>query len=125
MKSYLCFVDNEKGGTVQKLTVYEGLPPGLAPQDTAHICPEDTDKYSFDIDPLNRLLFTLKRLNLNIVGGQVYCSHIPSSRGFVNVLLSDVQRFVLGSLLSDHDETGKDVATLYKKLGILDIVERY
>lgn len=116
-----CLVRDRGGGTVRKLSVYEGLPPGLLPQDIDHIRPEDTDKYRFEIDPLNRLLFTLKRLDLDIVGGEVYCSHIPSSRGFVNVLLSSVSCLIIGSEKPDHDKTGQDVADIYQNLGVLKV----
>lgn len=109
-------------GQVRLVQACESLPPGLAPQDVAHIHPEDTDKYRFPVDALNNLYFTLTREGLRPLGGVVYCNRVPSSRAFVNMLLTDIRTVMIHGLAPDHDATGLEAAHLYARIGLADIV---
>lgn len=109
-------------GALHIVQATETLPPGLSPQDVAHTQPDDTDKYRFPVDALNNLYFTLTREGFKPLGGTVYCNRVPSSRAFVNMLLTDVRTVLIQGLTPDHDATGLEAAHLYSRIGLADII---
>lgn len=101
------------------LKVEETMTAGLLPQEAQNICPEDTDKYRFAVDPMNKLYFALKREGYNLLGGVVYCNRIPSSRAFVNAMLTDVRHLVVRGVFPAHDDFALDVAHMLHDKGLI------
>ncbi len=119
--SAVCCFAASKDGRVHRVMVHESLPPGLSPQDVASLKPDDTDKYRFTVDALNKLYFVVRRHELKIIGGAVYCNRVPSSRAFVNMLLTDIRKVMIAGRVPDHDPTGGDAARLYAEMGLIEV----
>lgn len=116
-----CYVSAKEDSSISILEVRETLPPGLHENDIRHVHPEDTDKYRFAVDAMNKLYFTLKRLDMKPLGGLVYCNHIPSSRAFVNAMLSDVKDIIICPQAPSHDSYAYDVSMMMRDNGFMDI----
>lgn len=102
----------EADGSARGLLVFEALPPGITPEDFKVRGAEDTGKYRFPLDPLTRLLITVKRMGFSYIDPRIGCARIPSSRALVNALGFGVGGLILASDLCDHDPSGADVLKL-------------
>ncbi len=60
-------------------------------------------KYSFYLEPLNRLLMGAHRYNLRLIDGLVWSSVVPTSRELVNCVGAGIKTICLG-----NDEVGRD-----------------
>jgi deoxycytidylate deaminase len=111
----------DRNDDMKILEIEERLTPGVVEAEVLSTQPEDTDKYRFAVDAMNRLYCALKRLDLKLVKGIVCSSHIPSSRAFVNAMLTDVKILNLHSLRPSHDEQATEVCELFENKGFMSI----
>ncbi len=96
----------EPDGTPRGLLVFEALPPGITPEDFKARGTSATGKYRFPIDPLTRLLITVRRMGMTLLDPRIVCARVPSSRALVNALGFDVTSLLLASGQTDHDPSG-------------------
>lgn len=117
----LAFV-TECDGSPRGLLAFEALPPGITPEDfkTRGM---DTGKYRFPLDPLTRILITIRRMGMTLQNKRVGCARVPSSRALVNALGMDISDLVLASHLSDHDATGPAALKILTDKKILNVME--
>ncbi|HEY8964272.1 MAG TPA: hypothetical protein VIN59_07410, partial [Alphaproteobacteria bacterium] len=111
----LAFV-KEKNGLPRGILVYEALPYGFTPDDFLHRQGTDTGKYRFPIDPVTRLLITVRRMGFTLQDNMIGSAQVPSSRSLVNALEFGLKGLILASSLPDHDPSGvKTLEDLQKK----------
>jgi deoxycytidylate deaminase len=117
----LAFV-KEKDGSPRGLLAFEALPPGITPEDfkTRDI---DTGKYRFPVDPLTRILITMRRMGMTLLDKRIGCARVPSSRALVNALGMDISDLLLASRNPDHDASGPDALKILIDKKILNVTE--
>lgn len=98
----------------------ERVGKGLHSQEVAGVSPEDTDKYRFEIDPVNKLYFVMKSRGLSLEGQTIFCNHYPSSRALVNGMLTDVKSFIMKDIIEGHDPLARESASLLQSKSIID-----
>lgn len=98
----------EPDGSPRGLLVFEALPPGITPEDFKTRDAQDTGKYRFPLDPLTRLLITVRRMGFSYLDPRIGCARTPSSRALVNALGFGVGSLILASDTCDHDSTGTE-----------------
>lgn len=106
----------EHDGTPRGILVFEALPPGITPEDYKTRGPEAFGKYRFPIDPLTRLLLTVRRMGFTWHDRRIVTARTPSSRSLVNALGMGVSHILTTTRQVDHDPSGPDaVKTLVDK----------
>lgn len=118
----LAFV-REQDGAPRGLLVFEALPPGITPEDFRERGTTGTGKYRFPIDPLTRLLITVRRMRFTLLDPRVGCARVPSARALVNALGMGVSNIVLASSQADHDSNGAVAAKMLEDHQILTLTE--
>ena len=104
----------------EELKIYSGFSPNITDDDVKEC---QSHKYSFHIDPLNRLLFELSKKNIKTQS--VTCSNHPSSRALVNAVGFGIEEITILSSTLHHGEQGRDTAKALEKNGILKINRVY
>jgi hypothetical protein len=117
----LAFV-REQDGSPRGLLVFEALPPGITPEDFKTRVP-NTGKYRFPLDPLTRLLITMRRMHFTFLDPRIGCARAPSSRALVNALGMGISELLLVSALPDHDATGLLALQMLKDKKLITITE--
>ncbi len=64
----------------------------------------DAGKYSFILEPVNRLLMNATRRGLKLVDGLVFSSGIPTSREQVNMAGANIKNIYIGDMLKARDD---------------------
>jgi hypothetical protein len=111
----------EADGSPRGLLVFEALPPGITPEDFKARDAQDTGKYRFPLDPLTRLLITLRRMGFTLLDRRIGCARIPSSRALVNALGFGIGGLILASDFCDHDLTGSDALQMCEAKSLLTV----
>lgn len=61
-------------------------------------------KYSFIVQPVNRLLMGCKFYGLSLVTDHLFSSRVPTSRELVNMVGADIQTLTIGNMQDSRDE---------------------
>ena len=77
------------------------------------------DKYSFILQPVNRLMMVAARHGLNILHGNLYSSRVPTSREFVNMIRADLTHIHIGDETQSRDEWGPKALKQLQKAQII------
>jgi dCMP deaminase len=67
---------------------------------------EPPNKYSFILEPLNRLLMIAARHGLKISPDHLYSSRTPTARELVNILGAGINQIQIGNINDSRDESG-------------------
>lgn len=78
-------------------------------------------KYSFFLEPVNRLLMNAPRCGLKIVDGLIYSSGVPTSREQVNLIGAGLSRMMIGDRHKARDEDAQDALRMLEDKGILSV----
>ena len=79
------------------------------------------NKYSFILQPINRLLMNAARKGLKIESKYVYSSRVPTSRELVNMIGAGLMQIQIGNLDKSRDEHGLRALELLKNKQIITI----
>jgi deoxycytidylate deaminase len=110
---------NENGQSLG-IIVFEELTQGMTPRDYADNR-RIRDKYRLPVDPINRILFFLRRKGFGIENDEIACNLAPSSRGLVNACGFGVQSVIIGDKTPDHDDLGHIAAEILSDNKIMNI----
>lgn len=88
---------------------------------TSDTMEEPGDKYSFILQPVNRLLMTAARKGLTIQNGFLYSSIVPTARELVNVTGAELDHMIIGNQHAARDEWGPMALMQLEEAGILTI----
>ncbi len=80
--------------------------------------PQD-GKYSFMLEPVNRLLMNAPRRGMKLIDGLIYSSGVPTAREQVNVVGAGFKNLFIGDLLKARDEDAFNAMNLLTKHGIV------
>ncbi|MFK7839741.1 MAG: deaminase [Bdellovibrionales bacterium] len=64
------------------------------------------DKYSFILQPINRLLMIAAKEGLTLNQDYIYSSRTPTSREFVNFIGTGLNKIIIGDISQSRDENG-------------------
>lgn len=81
------------------------------------------DKYSFILEPVNRLLMNAARHGLKIVSGLVYSSSVPTAREQVNLLGAGITSLYIGDTTKARDSDSLSALRLLSKNDIISVQE--
>ena len=79
------------------------------------------DKYSFMLQPINRLITTAARKGLKIDPDFVYSSRAPTSRELVNMIGAELNQITIGDINTARDEFGPRALKQLVDAGVLKI----
>ncbi len=97
----LCLAKNHKG-EITSIAATKHATIGY----TAATLESKHDKYSFILEPVNRLLMNAARHGLNILPETLYSSHTPTSREFVNLIGAELNTISIGEPDKSRDKFG-------------------
>lgn len=78
------------------------------------------DKYSFIMEPMNRLLMNAARHGLKLVDGLIYSSQIPTSREQVNMAGAGITSLLVGDSGKARDDSALHAMLQLQTAGIMD-----
>ena len=78
-------------------------------------------KYSFILQPVNRILMTAARKGLNLQPGSLFSSIVPSSRELVNIVGAEIKSLIIGDSHAARDQYGPQALAQLTKAGILNV----
>lgn len=76
-------------------------------------------KYSFMLEPANRILMAAARFGLRIDDGLLYASQLPTSREQVNLVAANMTAIMMGTDREDSDDEARAARALLSSKGIL------
>lgn len=79
-------------------------------------------KYTFKLEPLNRLLMNAPRMGLKILKDYVYCSQIPTSREQINFIGYGLKQIYIGNPKKSRDNTSIDAADILMSKGVIQFL---
>lgn len=89
---------------------------------TSDMADEAQDKYSFLLQPVNRVLMTAARKGLKIMPGMVYSSIVPTARELVNFIGAGLDILTIGDPHAARDQFGPMALAQIESKGILKIL---
>ncbi len=81
---------------------------------------QETGKYSFMQEPLNRLLIYAKRKGFKILDEYIFCSQVPTAREQVNFIGAGYKKLSIGDVFRSRDQSGIKARTLLEKHGLIE-----
>lgn len=79
------------------------------------------EKYSFLLQPVNRLLMTAARYGMRLMPGTLYSSRVPTARELVNLVGAGLTEITIGANDQARDESGLAALQQLEKAGILNV----
>ena len=79
-------------------------------------------KYTFIVEPVNRLLMNAARHGLRIADGFFYSAHVPTSREQVNLSGAGISRVHIGDVTQARDEQALQALAFMREKGVLEIL---
>lgn len=79
-------------------------------------------KYSYMLEPINRLLMNAPRAGLSIIDGQLYCSQVPTSREQVNLVGAGITKIHIGDKTKARDAHALKAAQQLSEHHIIEII---
>lgn len=122
--SWACAKVREPDGRMTGILVFEHLPTGI----TLHEYEDKktiSDKYTLTVDPVNRLLFYIRRKGLSLPDLHIGCNLFPSSRAMVNAVGFGITAITVGETVNKEGLLRYDGAKLLHDHGILTINQLY
>jgi deoxycytidylate deaminase len=78
-------------------------------------------KYTFILEPVNRLIMGAARRGLNIDPAQLYSSRVPTARELINMIGSGLDTLQIGNLQDSRDAHGLDALRILTDAKILNV----
>ena len=110
------FVQDDKG---QSKSLYAEAHPSVGY--TSQTLEEPEGKYSFFLEPVNRLIMEASHLGLKIDPDHLYASRVPTSRELVNMVGAGLTRIQIGHLSDCRDEWCLKALERLASTGVLNV----
>lgn len=120
-KHAVCLAENTEGQVIA-MTARSHAAVGYKMQDDRAALFNTDGKYSFKLEPLNRLLMNAPRFGYRILNGFVYCSQIPTSRELVNQVGAGVSQIYIGNLDRARDDSAFDAKKTLEREGVIEFL---
>ncbi len=95
---------------------------GYTKDHDADIISHKEGKYSFYLEPLNRILMGAHRYGLRLLDGLIWSSEVPTSRELVNVVGAGIQTLCLGNEEAARDEDAIAASRLLADNGVMQFI---
>lgn len=82
---------------------------------------QQDDKYSFILQPINRLLMIASKEGLTLDPAQIYSSRVPTSRELINFIGAGLRHIHIGDRKTARDEYGPRALQQLMDAGILNV----
>lgn len=79
-------------------------------------------KYSFKLEPTNRLVMNAPRLGLKIIEGYVYCSQVPTAREQVNMIGAGISKIYIGDMKRARDDSALEAMQMFSTSSVLQFM---
>lgn len=86
---------------------------------TAEVAGKREGKYTYELQPVNRILMTAARKGLRISPGFLYSSRVPTAREQVNMLGAGLSKILIGELDAARDEHSLAAMKIFQEKGII------
>lgn len=83
---------------------------------------EPEGKYSFIMEPVNRLIMAASRHNLEIEPGYLYSSRVPTAREQVNMVGNGIQSVRIGDTTDSRDKDGLQAMTQLQAANVMEYI---
>lgn len=95
-RKFVCALAKNEAGEIYSLTARAHPAMGYTMRADLPEIEQPHGKYSFLLEPVNRLLMAAPRHGLRIIDGYMYSSQIPTSREQVNLVGANLTRLTIG-----------------------------
>ncbi len=95
---------------------------GFTRENDADIISHKEGKYSFYLEPLNRILMGAHRYGLRLIDGLIWSSEVPTSRELVNIVGAGIQTICLGNEESARDEDAIAASRTLADHGVMQFI---
>ena len=112
--------EDPKGKGIYVLSARDHMTLGYTRTDHPDI-PQGS-KYSFTIEPINRLLMNASRLGLRLIPGYMYNAVVPTPREFVNMIGAGHTQMIIGDITNSPNPNGMDALRMLTENDILTAV---
>lgn len=80
------------------------------------------DKYSFNMQPINRLITNAARKGVTITPGSVFSSRVPTAREQINFIGAGLQHIMIGDRKDSRDEHGLTAFSQLRQAGVITLI---
>lgn len=115
-----CALARDAGGRGFALTALAHPAVGYTIETDINALEKTDGKYSFIMEPLNRLLMNAARHGLRIVDGLVYSSQVPTSREQVNMVGAGLSSLAVGDSAKARDDAALHAMLQLQTAGIVE-----
>lgn len=95
---------------------------GFTREHDADIISHKEGKYSFYLEPLNRILMGAHRYGLRLIDGLIWSSEVPTSRELVNCIGANIKTICLGNDEAARDEEAIAASRTLADAGIMQFI---
>ncbi len=114
------YAENAEGDIVQIIATQHASIGYTEEQDSGEIAHPPDDKYSFLLEPVNRLLMAAARHGLVLDKSQIFSSRMPTSREQVNMVGAGIERVFIGNPEEARDEGARVAMAQLSTAGVLE-----
>jgi len=111
----------DREGALYYLAATARPPPGYALERDAELINLSHGKYSFLIEPFNRLLMSAARQGLRLITDRAYSNQIPTARELINLTGAGISHLYIDDLDSARDQDSRDALALLETRGVLRV----
>lgn len=115
-----CAIARGPGRTAHALTALSHPAVGYTIDNDLGALQKTDGKYSFMMEPMNRLLMNAARHGLKIVDGMIYCAQVPTSREQVNIAGAGITSICVGDLTKARDGAALMALRQMQDAGIIE-----
>lgn len=95
---------------------------GYTRETDADIIQHKEGKYSFFLEPLNRILMGAHRYGLRLIDGLIWSSEVPTSRELVNCIGADIKTICIGNDEAARDEEAIAASRTLADNGVMQFI---
>lgn len=115
-----CAIARDAGGRAFTLTALAHPAVGYTIETDIDALEKTDGKYSFIMEPVNRLLMNAARRGLKLVDGLIYSSQVPTSREQVNIVGAGLTSLTIGDAARARDDAALQAMLQLETAQIMD-----
>ena len=121
-KRWGCALAKDANGQVYSLIASAHPAIGYTRDADGDIISHKEGKYSFYLEPMNRILMGAHRYGLRLIDGLVWTSVVPTSRELVNCVAAGIETLCIGNRDYGRDEDAIAASQLLAERGVMQFI---
>lgn len=121
-KRWGCALANDGNGNIYFLVASAHPAIGFTKSNDAETISHNEGKYSFYLEPLNRILMGAHRYGLELIDGLIWSSQVPTSRELVNCVGAKIKTICLGTDEAARDEDAIAASRLLAEHDVMQFI---